>query len=126
MRRLALILCLAAALSGCGEDDEAPAAATLADLRVTLDADGKGGAAARTTSVRCDAPSDSAVCRAVAKLDVKPPSDAVACTQQYGGPERGRITGTLRGERVDLSYSRTNGCEISRWEAASAVLGAAG
>jgi hypothetical protein len=127
VRRVALTCCLAALVAGCGEDDtEQPASEpALADLRVAVDPDGKGGRTARTKTVRCDAAADSALCGQVAALrlaDLEPRSGAVACTQQYGGPQTAAIAGTLRGERVDLKLSRVNGCEIARWEAARALL----
>ena len=115
-------------VAGCGSDDEAeqPASApALADLRVAVDRDGKGAGAVRTETVRCAAAADSALCGKVAALrlaDLEPERGAVACSQQYGGPQTATIAGTLRGERVDLKLSRVNGCEISRWEAAGALL----
>ncbi len=129
MRRVALTCCIAAVLvAGCGDDDETeqPASApALAELRVAVDRDGKGGREARTEMVRCGAAADSALCEDVATLrlaDLEPRSGAVACSQQYGGPETATITGTLRGERVDLKLSRVNGCEIARWEAAGTLV----
>ncbi|MEU9980319.1 SSI family serine proteinase inhibitor [Streptomyces sp. NPDC050856] len=44
------------------------------------------------------------------------------CTQQHGGPATAHITGTWHGERIDAHFDRTNGCEISRWEALRPVL----
>ena len=44
------------------------------------------------------------------------------CAQVYGGPETATITGTWRGERVDASYRRTDGCEIARWRRLGPVL----
>jgi hypothetical protein len=128
VRRLALT-CLALALlaAGCGsDDDEEPAAApAFADLRVKVDRDGKGGKPAETTTVRCSSPDESPQCEKVAVLrlaDLEPVPGATACTELYGGPETATITGTLRGEPVDLSFSRVNGCEIARWDAARALL----
>jgi hypothetical protein len=127
VRRLALsCLAVAALAAGCGEDDEQPAATPeIADLRVQVDADGKGSRPARSTTIRCSSAEDSALCAKVAALrlaDIEPPSRAIACTELYGGPQTATITGTLRGERVDLKLSRVNGCEIARWEAARALL----
>jgi hypothetical protein len=127
--RLALT-CLAVAFSlaaGCGSDDEEqPAAApALADLQVKVDRDGKGDKPAETRTVRCSSPGESPQCEEVAALrlaDLEPTSRATACTQLYGGPQTATIEGTLRGEPVDLSFSRVNGCEIARWDAARALL----
>jgi hypothetical protein len=132
--RLALVLvALALVAAGCGEDDEQAAApspsGSLAQLTVTVDNDGAGGAGAKTAEVSCDAAGDSKVCGAVSKLAAKvfePTPGDVACTQQFGGPETATVRGTLNGEAVDAEFSRTDGCEISRWEKAQRLLEAAG
>jgi hypothetical protein len=136
MRLAVLLIGLALAAAACGEDDEQAAApspaggaASLADLKVTVDKDGDGGGAAKTATVRCDAPTDSDICQAVADLKAetfKPTGGMTACTQQYGGPETATVKGTLEGKPVDARFSRTDGCEISRWNEASKLLEAAG
>jgi hypothetical protein len=125
--RLALVgLIGLALLPGCGEYDDEPAApAPLADLVVVVDA----GREPREARVRCAAPDDSPACRAAAALtadDFAPVPGNVACTQIFGGPETARVTGTLRGERVDVRFSRTDGCEIERWDEVAGLLAAAG
>jgi hypothetical protein len=45
------------------------------------------------------------------------------CTQQYGGPEVARVTGTIDGRRVDVEIDRTDGCGIAEWSALTALLG---
>ena len=135
VRRTLVTLVAAAALAaaGCGEDDEQPASpapqAALADLSVSVDPDGSGAEKARTAEVTCEAAGDSEVCGAVAKLtadNFAPTGSDVACTQQFGGPETATVTGTLHGEKVDASFSRENGCEISRWQHVEPLLAAAG
>ncbi|GHC76652.1 SSI family serine proteinase inhibitor [Streptomyces flavofungini] len=49
-----------------------------------------------------------------------------ACTQQYGGPETAHVTGTWQGRPVDATFSRTDGCQISRWNSLVPVLPANG
>nr|WTB32367.1 subtilase-type protease inhibitor [Streptomyces sp. NBC_00830] len=49
------------------------------------------------------------------------PADAM-CTQQFGGSATARVTGTWRGQHVDTSFDRTNGCEIARWNTLRPVL----
>ncbi|MFD5819568.1 SSI family serine proteinase inhibitor [Streptomyces sp. NPDC127038] len=49
------------------------------------------------------------------------PPDAL-CTMEYGGPATAHITGTWAGRPVDARYDRSNGCEISRWNALMPVL----
>ncbi|WP_405658296.1 SSI family serine proteinase inhibitor [Streptomyces sp. RK9] len=53
------------------------------------------------------------------------PRDA-ACTQQYGGPETARVQGTWQGRPVDTTFTRTDGCQISRWNTLVPVLPANG
>ena len=54
------------------------------------------------------------------------PGTSQPCTQQYGGPQTATVTGMVDGVAVDSSFARTNGCEISDWDAAKDVLGSAG
>lgn len=49
------------------------------------------------------------------------PADT-ACSQQYGGPEQIVLYGRWAGEPVDTTLTRTNGCEIDRYEALAPVL----
>ncbi|MFC8256612.1 SSI family serine proteinase inhibitor [Streptomyces sp. NPDC057291] len=49
------------------------------------------------------------------------PADTM-CTQQFGGSATARVTGTWRGQHVDASFDRTNGCEIARWNTLRPVL----
>ncbi|WP_405778998.1 SSI family serine proteinase inhibitor [Streptomyces sp. NBC_00859] len=49
------------------------------------------------------------------------PADLM-CTMQYGGPATAHITGRWQGRPVDATFRRTNGCEISRWNALEPVL----
>ncbi len=50
----------------------------------------------------------------------------MACTQIYGGPQMARVIGTIAGKRVWATFSRTDGCQISRWERLSPWLLPAG
>ncbi len=130
LRAIVLACCLAAlALAGCGEDDDQAAAPAFADLTITVDRDGDGGAAPQESRVECAAEGDSQACRAAAALkpaDLEPVPRRTACTMQFGGPEVATVEGTLRGEPVDARFSKENGCEISRWQAAQPLLEAAG
>ncbi|WP_328926503.1 subtilase-type protease inhibitor [Streptomyces sp. NBC_00190] len=51
-----------------------------------------------------------------------PVSQRQICSLQYGGPATARITGTWHGQRVDATFRRTNGCEISRWDEMEPLL----
>ncbi|MFL5944679.1 MAG: SSI family serine proteinase inhibitor [Gaiellaceae bacterium] len=63
-------------------------------------------------------PHRAAACRKLLGMTrpFAPTPKNVACTDIYGGPQRARITGRLRGFSVRAEFSRTNGCEIGRWE----------
>jgi len=77
MRPAVVLIALALAAAGCGQDDEQPAApppstgASLARLTVTVDRDGSGAHKAKTIDVHCDAAGDSRACRALARLTDK-------------------------------------------------------
>ncbi|MEX2292068.1 MAG: SSI family serine proteinase inhibitor [Mycobacteriales bacterium] len=49
------------------------------------------------------------------------PADAV-CTQVFAGPQTATVTGSYRGEQVDLRLSRTDGCRASQWDRLGALL----
>jgi len=129
MRRLVLPVLAAALLAGCGSDESTPSASgngQLAQLVVTVDDDGaKGSAKPRTLKLDCAEPTDSAACGAAAGVsaaNLLPPAGDMACTQIYGGPEQATIKGTIRGNPVDATFSRTDGCEIARWDSVKALL----
>ncbi|MGW0365037.1 SSI family serine proteinase inhibitor [Streptomyces sp. NPDC002990] len=51
-----------------------------------------------------------------------PLSKRQVCSMQHGGPATARITGTWNGRKVDATFRRTNGCEISRWNELEPLL----
>lgn len=75
-------------------------------------------------------PAAEAACAALknnaALLSPSTKSTAQACTEQYGGPQRATVTGIVDDTPIDVTFTRTNGCEISDWNAAQDILGAAG
>ena len=115
-------------------DQPGKAVRTVDDERteLTVVVAGTGGGRQRY-SLTCDPaggdhPAPAAACRALDALDdpfAPVPADQ-ACTEIYGGPQTASVTGTLRGEPVDAEFDRTNGCQIDRWDAHAALLGAAG
>lgn len=109
-----------------------PAAALPADLTISLDESGEGPV--RTFRLTCepaggDHPTPQAACDALARaglaaFDPVPPD--VACTEQWGGPQRATVEGVVDGTPVSGTFARTNGCEISRWDALAPLLGSGG
>lgn len=49
-------------------------------------------------------------------------SKDLACTEIYGAPETARVTGTWRGGPVSATLSRTDGCQIARWNGPAGLL----
>lgn len=110
-----------------------PAAApTGTSLTVTLDETGSG--AVRTMTLTCDPaggdhPDPAAACAAVAAAGpaaFEPPPDDLMCTQLFGGPQVAVVEGTVAGVPVSARFSRTDGCEIGRWDALAPLLGSTG
>ena len=93
---------------------------------MTVDDDGAAAPASRRElRLDCAKPTDSAACGAAAGVSAadlaSTPADT-ACTQLFGGPEEATIKGTIRGNPVDATFSRSDGCEISRWERVAPLL----
>jgi hypothetical protein len=127
MRRLIGLLpalLAATAISACGADDEQPAEPSrpaTTQLRVEVTGAGPDPVRVGLTcggSEPCDRSRLHKLSGIVKRDDAKQ-----ACTQQYGGPERARVTGTLEGEPVDITVTRENGCEIADYQALFAALG---
>ncbi|CAN5821448.1 hypothetical protein BH20ACT14_BH20ACT14_00910 [soil metagenome] len=132
MRRIAvLVLALAALVSGAGGS---AGTSSNTSLTVTYWEDGSRTASRDTWTLRCNPargtlPRPAIACRRLAAGGMKlfastPPN--VACTQIYGGPQVARVVGTVAGKRVWATFSREDGCAISRWERLSPWLLPAG
>lgn len=125
----AILTCLF--LGACGSGDEGENAGARspgpegASLTVVVQPDGPGGPVKRTR-IECERLGEgSAECRRLANLTAKrmdPVPPTVACAQIFGGPAQARVTGELRGKRIDARFSRTNGCQIRRWNDNAALL----
>jgi hypothetical protein len=128
MRALVIALLSVAAASACGSDDPTPATpgdSTLATLTITVDRDGPKGQPPAELKLDCEAPTDSQACgeaAGVSAADLAPTPPDQACTEIFGGPETARIEGTIRGNPVDARFSRSDGCEIARWERVQDLL----
>jgi hypothetical protein len=118
MRRLAapLALALAAlALAACGEEDrETPASPAVQELRV--DVTEAGDPQSFTCGDGCD---EQAIAEVVASAE----DTMRACTELYGGPETAHLTGTLDGEPVDVTITRSDGCGVNDYDALFEALG---
>jgi hypothetical protein len=122
MRRVLPLLLVTAFLAACG-DDEQPASAPPAETTQLTVEVGGDGVEPQTFELDCVTdPCDEGRLDELAAVTA-PPDMARACTQLYGGPEEARVTGTLRGEPVDRTIDRADGCGIADYEALFAALG---
>ena len=79
----------------------------------------------RCNPARGTLPRPAVACRRLAAEGTKlfaPVSPKAVCTQIYGGPQVARVVGTVKGKRVWATFSRGDGCRISRWNAVSPWL----
>lgn len=103
-------------------------------LRVTYWENSANASSSVTWTLRCEPaegslPRPARACNKLAsggaKLFAPLPPNSV-CTEIYGGPQQARVVGTLSGKRVWATFTRTNGCEIGRWQRISPWLVPAG
>ncbi|WP_344828798.1 SSI family serine proteinase inhibitor [Actinocorallia longicatena] len=141
MRTLALTgLLTAAALvaaAGCGSSEKATSgdgatvspAPAQTELMITLKKSPK--AEPVTWTLTCDPaggthPAAEKACEQLGGVpaDVwKPTAAGQACTDIYGGPEQGEVTGTWKGQPVEATFSRKDGCELDRWTKVGDLFG---
>ncbi|MDX6742085.1 SSI family serine proteinase inhibitor [Actinocorallia sp. A-T 12471] len=134
---LLLTAAVVAAATACGgksadeQDTASPNAAGPASTQLTITLKKSPSAKEESWTLTCDPAGGThpAAAKACAQLDAAgekafapKPADAV-CTDVYGGPEQGTVTGTFKGKAVDASYSRKDGCEIDRWGVVSELFG---
>ena len=83
----------------------------------------RDGAAAAGSTVPDPAAALTAVERFGEDIFFPKPGPPKLCTQQYGGPQVAVVTGSIDGRPVDVTFRRTDGCEIARWRAMAPLLG---
>lgn len=95
---------------------------TVTDLTFTVVAD--EGATPKTFSLTCDPtggdhPQPAEACAVLKKAGATvfdPVPKDQACTMIFGGPQTATVVGLFEKKDVDATFSRSNGCEIARWE----------
>jgi Subtilisin inhibitor-like len=121
--RFALLLALALT-AGCGNEVAGGDRSPRYDVTIVYWPRGAGGESLQAT-LKCDPdggthPDPNGACDTLLENEdaLEPVAGDVACTQIYGGDQVATITGV----GVQASFSRTNGCEIARWDALADVL----
>jgi len=99
-----------------GGDDKIPANSIVVEVR------SDEHATPTVRNIDCDDAGMANICQALTPALLAPVPPDQACTMIYGGPETATIIGTLRGSAVEAEFSRTNGCEISRWNQLAKAL----
>jgi hypothetical protein len=124
--RAIVLVAAALVITACGSDEPATQGSGIANLTISVDRDGKdSGNVPIELKLNCASASESDACQAadaISKQDLAPTPGNQACTQIFGGPETATIKGTLHGEPVDATFSRTDGCEIERWQRVAPLL----
>ena len=113
-----------------GTDADAP-------VSLTVEFSADGTTPSSTWTLQCDdagpregsnVPDPAGACALLAEQGAaalaEPPA-GITCTQEIRGMQRAHVTGVVRGEAVDTSFSLRDGCQISRWERLTALLGPA-
>jgi hypothetical protein len=135
----AVVLVLWGLLAGCGADPTGGdvstrpgtagggAAEQRTELTVVVAA--RPQVAARTYTLTCapaggDHPDPTAACAALGTMEhpFAPVPAGTMCTEIYGGPQTATVTGRFRGEPVSARFSRTDGCQVARWDEHLALL----
>jgi hypothetical protein len=122
MIRAAVAVFALAVLSACasGSSDGGSSAGTSLKISVVADK----GATPKVMSLKCDPaggnhPQATQACAALAEAGAKvfkPVPKSQVCSMLYGGPQTATVKGTYNGKAVDATFTRTNGCEVNRWE----------
>jgi hypothetical protein len=120
--------CASTGSTGTSSSESPPPTSTGAtSLTVTVQA--SADAPADGWSLTCDPaggthPDSEAACAALAAASdpFAPVPPTVACTEIYGGPQIATLQGTYEGEPVNATFTRSNGCEIARWDVLAPVF----
>jgi hypothetical protein len=120
--RVRVLLCLSAVVAAAAVMPTS-ALATDTNLTIRVWPQGKQRAARPVTRVLACRPARGTVrspARACTRLlalrrPFRGVPRGIACTEIYGGPQVAEIRGRLRGKPVRSRFSRTDGCQIERW-----------
>lgn len=110
------------------KDKVAPSASSANHLTVSYQPSAQ--APAKTWTLSCDPPGGdhpkaAQACAALAKAPdgFKPVPPDMMCNKIYGGPQVATVKGTWHGQRIDTRFTRTDGCQLSRWTKIAPLFG---
>jgi len=118
------VVALAAAVlvaAGCTAGGTASGSGSAGQTLLEIDVSLGGDSLTKHWTLRCPAggtlPRPARACRRLEALDrpFAPVPKNAACTLIYGGPQVAEVRGTFKGRRVKARFTRTDGCEIARW-----------
>lgn len=130
MRTLAVLATAIGLIASSSAAARATAADPATQLRITYWEDGSAAVPTEVWTLRCNPaggtlPRPARACRKLAAGGARlfaplPPN--MACTQVYGGPQKARVVGRVSGKLVRATFTRSDGCQIGRWNALSPWL----
>jgi hypothetical protein len=113
---------------GGGGDSTEPRPGPAVEVTVTFWPEGKDGPSQEAT-LTCEpaggthsSPDKACLLLASDPEALAPVPPDTACTMIYGGPEEATVVGVVNGEQVDAAFSRSNGCELDRWDRMATLL----
>jgi Subtilisin inhibitor-like len=119
----ASLVALFAVLAGCGGYEGGKTPGTQTVLTISAWPNGKDAGGKREWKLYCERsggtlPNPERACQRLETFSdpFAPTESGAMCTQEYGGPALAEIEGLYHGETVDARFTRTDGCEISRWD----------
>lgn len=119
---------LARALLLAGTSVTLVGSASATQLAITVYPQGIGGPT-RHYTLTCNpaggtVPHAVRACRVLMRLEKPfgPTPPGTICTDLALGPQKAKVTGRLRGERVSAALSVAGGCEINRWRRVAAIV----
>jgi hypothetical protein len=121
--RVACLLLVLVVLAGCGGWEGGKTPGTQTVLQIKAWPNGEGRSSPREWRLHCERsggthPTPERACEQLFALDdpFAPTAPDTVCTQIHGGPAVAEVEGLFRGETVNARFTRTDGCEIARWD----------
>jgi len=122
LRSATIVVALPFVLAGCGGWEGGKTPGTQTVLHIKAWPKGKDSAAPRAWRLHCDLaggthPEPEDACEQLFDLDdpFAPTPAGALCAEIYGGPAVAEVEGLFRGETVKARFTRTDACEIARW-----------